>query len=90
MAHGRLYLLINSGHCIICGRCVEICPQGCLHLASIGRIEADGIPELAEARAWGEGAALILEDGLCLQCGLCQRRCPARAIGFGHDEESIH
>lgn len=85
MAHGRFYILIDRVRCVICGRCVEACPQGCLSLVSIERIEADGIPEMEEAGAWEEGAALVVEDELCLRCGFCQRRCPARAIHWGSE-----
>lgn len=85
MAHGRFYIVIDRVRCVICGRCVEACPQGCLSLVSIDRIDTDGVPELEEVRSWEEGAALVVEDGLCLRCGLCQPRCPARAIGFGRE-----
>ncbi|MFQ6020343.1 MAG: FAD-dependent oxidoreductase, partial [Dehalococcoidia bacterium] len=65
----QLNLELDPQDCILCGRCVEICPYRCLNIVgreSIAGIDGDSeAPELEEARAWPDGAALVLDETLC-------------------------
>ncbi len=70
--------------CVLCGRCVDICPEYCLALvpfeeldlpaderaALMARMEADGLPL----------SAMVKDDARCIRCGLCAVRCPTDAM----------
>jgi NADPH-dependent glutamate synthase beta subunit-like oxidoreductase len=70
--------------CVLCSRCVDICPEYCLALVPIEEI--DLTPEERRAlteRAEGNGlplSAMIKDDTRCIRCGLCAVRCPTDAM----------
>ena len=70
--------------CVLCNRCVDICPEYCLALVPFAEL---GLPpdELAAlaARAEGDGlplSAMVKDDARCIRCGLCALRCPTDAM----------
>ena len=69
---------------MLCGRCVDVCPEYCLALVPIEEI--DLAPEerrALEERAEGNGlplSAMIKDDTRCIRCGLCAVRCPTDAM----------
>jgi ferredoxin len=70
--------------CVICNRCVDVCPEHCLAFVPFDSLEIDEATRstLAE-RAQGEGlplAAMVKDDERCIRCGLCAIRCPTDAM----------
>jgi ferredoxin len=70
--------------CVLCGRCVDICPEFCLAIVPFEALELpeDQRGELA-ARAEAGGfplSAMIKDDDRCIRCGLCAVRCPTDAM----------
>ena len=70
--------------CVVCNRCVDVCPEYCLAFVPFDEIAVDDrtrdtLVERAEA---GELplAALVKDDDRCIRCGLCAIRCPTDAI----------
>jgi ferredoxin len=70
--------------CVLCNRCVDICPEYCLALVPF---EDLGLPEdelaALAARAEGNGlplSAMVKDDTRCIRCGLCAIRCPTDAM----------
>jgi len=70
--------------CVLCGRCVDVCPEYCLALVPYEDIE---LPEeerrALEAAAEPAGlplSAMIKDDTRCIRCGLCAIRCPTDAM----------
>ncbi|NIA18880.1 MAG: FAD-dependent oxidoreductase [Xanthomonadaceae bacterium] len=57
--------------CILCGRCVDHCPNDCLRFVFVDQLEGNDLPAKT---------ALIKNDDQCIRCGLCARRCPTRAM----------
>jgi ferredoxin len=70
--------------CVLCNRCVDICPEYCLALVPFEELD---LPEeerrALETRAEAGGlplAAMIKDDDRCIRCGLCATRCPTDAM----------
>jgi formate dehydrogenase beta subunit len=76
--------------CILCGGCVDICPESCIDLVSLDRLEADEetVKELQgeyDVVIEGEsedavGSVMIKDEDRCIRCGLCAMRCPVACI----------
>ena len=75
--------------CILCGGCVDVCPEDCLELAPADWLA--GSDQLrsqledefrGELGADGEGiaAVMIKDEDRCIRCGLCEQRCPVDCI----------
>lgn len=70
--------------CVLCNRCVDICPEYCLAIVPFESLDLD--PELKDtltARAEANGfplAAMVKDDDRCIRCGLCAMRCPTDAM----------
>jgi NADPH-dependent glutamate synthase beta subunit-like oxidoreductase len=60
--------------CILCGGCVDICPEACIRITPVEEI--DGIDGM------GVYSALILQEERCIRCGLCVERCPTDALSM--------
>lgn len=80
----------DGTECILCGGCVDICPEFCISLVSLGRIDADAetAPLMAAQydvvvngqRDGVRGAVMIKDEERCIRCGLCAMRCPVGTI----------
>jgi NAD-dependent dihydropyrimidine dehydrogenase PreA subunit len=76
--------------CILCGGCVDICPENCIELVAIDRIDAEGSlaaqleDEYDIVLTGGTedtvGAVMIKDEDVCIRCGLCAMRCPVGCI----------
>lgn len=68
--------------CILCGGCVDICPEHCIRILPVEEIDDVGAPEPA--------SALIIQEDYCIRCALCVERCPTDALWMGRwPEESM-
>jgi NADPH-dependent glutamate synthase beta subunit-like oxidoreductase len=70
--------------CVLCNRCVDICPEYCLQFVPFGDLDLPDDQRAAlSARAGSLDlplAALIKDDERCIRCGLCAVRCPTGAM----------
>jgi formate dehydrogenase beta subunit len=70
--------------CVLCNRCVDICPEYCLAIVPLEELALDQpLREALIARADGNGlplAAMVKDDERCIRCGLCAVRCPTDAM----------
>ncbi len=90
----HIQTVFNGDLCILCGGCVDVCPQNCYKMVKLDKIEGDerleaviearyGIPLDAfheDSRVLGQGTAMLKNDTRCVRCGLCAQRCPTGAI----------
>jgi formate dehydrogenase beta subunit len=77
--------VFDSDKCIVCGGCADVCPEVCLELVSLDRIEGDdSLQQALSGRLQGEAvtsfSAIIKDETKCIRCALCAERCPADAI----------
>jgi formate dehydrogenase (NADP+) beta subunit len=76
--------------CILCGGCVDICPENCIELVALDRIAADSmmVEELQQeyeivlkgGTETTVGSVMIKDEDMCIRCGLCAMRCPVGCI----------
>jgi formate dehydrogenase (NADP+) beta subunit len=70
--------------CVICNRCVDVCPEYCLAFVPFDQLDLDADTRAAlVAHVEGEGlplAAMVKDDERCIRCGLCALRCPTDAM----------
>ncbi len=70
--------------CVLCNRCVDVCPEYCLALVPFEEI---ALPEEERRALAGEVganglplAAMVKDEERCIRCGLCASRCPTDAM----------
>lgn len=76
--------------CILCGGCVDICPESCIDLITLDRVDAAeplsaGLEQtydivIGGATETSVGAVMIKDEARCIRCGLCAMRCPVGCI----------
>jgi len=73
--------IFKSDSCILCGGCVDVCPEDCLSLVHVSRLEPE-VPllRLNKARQTERSFAIIKDETICIRCGLCAKRCPTGTI----------
>jgi formate dehydrogenase beta subunit len=71
-----LNIWLDVDLCILCGGCVDICPEHCIRIVPMEEIAEEPHPEAEPA------SALILQEDRCIRCGLCIERCPTDALSF--------
>jgi len=75
----HVHPIYNGSKCILCNRCVDICPERCLHFAPVSRI-ADKVPLDGLTDESGAASMFLYDEEKCIRCGLCAIRCPTAAI----------
>ncbi|UCC98826.1 MAG: FAD-dependent oxidoreductase [Phycisphaerales bacterium] len=77
--------IFDSSKCLLCGGCVDVCPEGCIRIVSVSQLEANSQTDAVLDAMCGEtpreqASAIIKDEARCIRCALCADRCPAGAI----------
>jgi formate hydrogenlyase subunit 6/NADH:ubiquinone oxidoreductase subunit I len=77
--NGRYQLHNEIGDCIVCDKCVKVCPVNCITIEPIRAAEefgktSDGSPKKIYA------AKFDIDMGKCCFCGLCTTVCPTECL----------
>ncbi len=74
--------IYDGERCVLCNRCVDICPEHCLRFAAIDdlAIAAETRDTIAGDRGPGPLSVFLYDGDKCIRCGLCAVRCPTAAI----------
>ena len=70
--------------CVLCNRCVDICPEYCLAIVPFDALDFDAETRQALIERAGKSglplSAMVKDDERCIRCGLCATRCPTDAM----------
>lgn len=77
--------IYDAEKCVMCNRCVDICPEYCLKLVPLASLEIDDniksrLLEQYALDPMSPASAMIKDDETCIRCGLCAVRCPTDAM----------
>ncbi len=76
--------VFDGTRCVLCGGCVDVCPESCLKIVALERVEPTPIlSKLRDAVFGGRPgpvSAILKDEDLCIRCALCAERCPNEAI----------
>lgn len=70
-----LNIMLEPSLCILCGGCVDICPEKCIRIIPVEDI--DGVD-----RPTKPASALVIQEDRCIRCALCVDRCPTDALSI--------
>ncbi len=77
--------IFDGGRCVLCGGCVDVCPENCLRIVAL--YQMSGGNDIQEATSGqledcppDSASAIIKDETVCIRCGLCAERCPSGAI----------
>lgn len=73
---------LDADLCILCGGCVDICPEGCVRIVPLEDISGLSAP------GHGPASALIIQEDRCIRCALCVERCPTDALSMAEWKEA--
>lgn len=79
--------IYDAEKCILCNRCVDICPNQCLKLVPLNELGMEDGALSAVRNHYGfngdeskVASAMIKDESDCIRCGLCAIRCPTDAM----------
>ncbi len=73
--------IFHSERCILCGGCVDVCPELCLKIVPLSEIEnSEDIKPLAGDFPDSEVSVIMKDETRCIRCASCMQRCPNQAI----------
>lgn len=84
--HCHTQTIYDPAKCVLCGRCVDVCPEHSLKLVPLEQVALEGgardrLLEFYRLDAGGQPlSAMIKDDERCIRCGLCAQRCPTGAM----------
>ena len=70
-----LNIMLEPSLCILCGGCVDICPEHCIRIVPVEDITGVAAPEKP-------ASALVIQEDRCIRCALCVDRCPTDALSI--------
>ncbi len=81
----HIQTVYDAQKCVLCNRCVDICPENCLKLVPLEELDLPAEQVTAARVALGTdpdvpASAMIKDDEVCIRCGLCAIRCPTDAM----------
>ncbi len=93
-----IHPIFDATQCILCGGCVDVCPEYCLRMVPLNRVEeGDTVarlgslitgatrspaPDPYSLTSPASATVMIMDATRCIRCALCAIRCPTGAISM--------
>lgn len=79
--------IYDGEKCVMCNRCVDICPEYCLKLVPLAQLDLDEATKSNllmqyQIDPFQRASAMLKDDETCIRCGLCALRCPTDAMSM--------
>jgi formate dehydrogenase (NADP+) beta subunit len=88
--------IFDGSRCVLCGGCVEVCPEQCLKIVPLDSVTGEPVLEEVVQDQLGslpvaDASAIMKDETTCIRCALCAERCPTGAITMEefHFEEKL-
>lgn len=83
----HIQTIYDADKCVLCNRCVDVCPEYCLKLVPLEELDLDDqtrqrLLEQYDADPFAPVSAMLKDDEACIRCGLCAIRCPTDAMSM--------
>jgi formate dehydrogenase (NADP+) beta subunit len=81
----HIQTIYDPEKCVLCNRCVDVCPEYCLKIVPLQAIDLDTVlkEKILQSSNVQPGqplSAMLKDDEKCIRCGLCAIRCPTDAM----------
>lgn len=81
----HIQTIYDAEKCVMCNRCVDVCPEYCLKLVPLAELDIDeetkgSLLKHYNVDPFQPASAMIKDDETCIRCGLCAIRCPTDAM----------
>jgi len=81
----HIQTIYDAEKCVLCNRCVDVCPENCLQLVPVEALELseetrERLFDHYERDPFAPASAMIKDEEKCIRCGLCAIRCPTDAM----------
>ncbi len=81
----HIQTIYDADKCVMCNRCVDVCPEYCLKLVPLSDLALDEqtkrqLTDHYDVNPTHPASAMLKDDETCIRCGLCAVRCPTDAM----------
>ncbi len=81
----HIQTIYDADKCVMCNRCVDVCPEYCLKLVPLAQLDLDENTKTQLLQQYNldpfqPASAMLKDDETCIRCGLCAIRCPTDAM----------
>jgi len=86
-----IHTIFDASRCILCGGCVDVCPEYCLRMVPLNQVAGDDTAASLANLLTGTtlsptpgapATVMIMDATRCIRCALCALRCPTGAISM--------